>query len=121
MNPIIDPSVFYWIGVVDSAVVFLGLSGAMLTAMVCVVAMTRSIDEEDVVVLPWMKAVLAYVFFAFVSMVFIPSSDTLIKMKVAEKLTPNVIAEIKSEGKGLVEFLTGEIKEIIKESKEKED
>ena len=91
MNYIINPSVFYWISVVD-AICFWSigvalLSGIALVIMVCIRAFEYLDDDDLKVIKKAIKISLTVFIVSVLIAIFTPSKDTMIQMLVAKCAT----------------------------------
>lgn len=121
MEPIINPWFFYWIEVVN------GLAGFFVVMMVLPVLFTiafivASVDEEEFErkVKKCLLITIPIFFIGMFGLIFMPTSDTLIKMKLAEHATPDKIKQIIEYGDTIKDELKKDVIDILRESKKEE-
>ena len=87
-EPIISPYVFYLLSVVDNLrCALFGAVGLTLIALVLSPAWTDSFTEN----VKYLKRILFAFFFSVTFLIFVPSSDVIIKMTIAQHITANNI------------------------------
>jgi hypothetical protein len=124
MQPIINPSVFYWISVFDSLktvsiVIFVLSSIAVVSFIItrCVMHTTWVTGEaysyrriEPTGVPSWFKpffvsSIITFCVFLLV-IIFIPSKETMYQMMAASLITPDNIQAAIGTGKDILTFIT---------------
>jgi hypothetical protein len=133
MNPIIDPNIFYWISVCNTARTLSIMAFALSLCAVIGLTIGRAAMHKDWVVgieswggkktepagIPsWFpKAFTAscvVMAIALPLMLFVPSSETMYQMMAARLVTPDNLNAAAMAGKDLVKFITDTITEAIK-------
>jgi hypothetical protein len=128
MNPIINPSFFYWLNVVDGIItlftvvtVFVSIACLMISLWGLIIWTANSHcgdDDRDVITGKKLvrigASLFAVVVFLFLAISFIPSKDTLIQMAVAKNLTYDRVGKVISSGKALKDEVKNDIIDILK-------
>ena len=118
MSYIINPSVFYWIGVAESietaAAVFLAVSTVALICMYIAYFVDGEFWEEKGMKRFKTVRVFAFIIFAvsFLAVIFAPSKTTLIEMTVAKYATYDNAEWTIDAVKSLVDYIVESIKTL---------
>ena len=129
MEPIIAPSTFYWIEVIDNvkacSAIFFGIGVAVLITLL--IALFVLLAEDDlkgyfgkIFKKACVIATVATTIFGLFCL-FIPSQETLITMIAAKYVTPDNIAAVGGTVEDSVEFITNEIIRAVEASEDKDD
>ena len=118
-NYIIDPSIFYWINVLDTVKTVLFVFGAIAicTAIVSVVMWIFDLNEGlDFNNKTYKKTILiaGIVSFIFiVTAIFIPSKLTSVEMLIAKTVTPDNVNWTVQQTKEIVDYIITAIKGVM--------
>lgn len=117
MNYIINPSWFYWLGVVDALKVFFGIFVAFGTIGVIIILLSAHIDyrPEDKEYKEYMrcaKIVICGVVLCVIGLIFIPSKTTLIEIQVARYATYDNARWTVESIKSAVDYIVDAIKSM---------
>lgn len=129
MEPIISPSTFYWIEVIDNvktcSAIFFGIGVAAL--IVLLIAFFVLLAEDDLkgyfgktFKKACVIATVATTIFGLFCL-FAPSQETLITMIAAKYITPDNITAVGGTVEDSVEFITNEIIRVVEASDDKDD
>lgn len=130
MEPIIAPSIFYWLEVIGnikscSAIFFgIGIIALLIFLIFFFVALADDYDFKDYFGRTFKKAgVIATVLTTISGLfyLFIPSQETLIAMTAANYVTPDNIAAVGGTVEDSIEFITNEIIRVVEASGNKDD
>lgn len=110
--PIINPWLFYFMGVVDYLKTLLGLAGLIYTAWLLIAIFNFSMEglegDKD-----FWKEVKQYIITPLVVVatlfIFVPSKDTLTKMVIAEHITVDNYEFAKGEVTELIDYIFDKI------------
>ncbi len=91
MEPIINPLVFYFLGVADAIRIFFAVVGAFCIAVVWLGASYAMAEPKTDINKKLLIAVLITLVVSILGFILVPSSDTLIKMVVAENVTYDAV------------------------------
>lgn len=117
---VISPMIFYWISVLSTLKIALGLGiGGAICAIIVNVAhkMCESdtalpdrvvIDEINKRIKVWVKCLVFFI----VMFIFTPNEDTMIKMLVADMITYENIELTKESAMALVDYIVEQVKAI---------
>lgn len=121
MHYIINPWVFYLLGLVDSiglvCVVFLFLFGIIFGVYAIIWLVEFSGDDEYPTPIQILKKWKVPLILTITFLVFMPSEDTIYKMMIASQVTTENIGTAKETIQDVADYIVDAVKEI----KEKED
>jgi hypothetical protein len=130
MEPIIAPSFFYWIDVLDTIrIIFFLLGGIGIICFGISVpayfaeTITKSDIRENTADYRFFKKLclcLILSIFVLVSGIFVPAKPTLIKMKIAEYVTKDNVQKVVKYISDIKEETKADVIDIIKELKKEE-
>ena len=129
MEPIISPSIFYWIDVISTlstiSTILFGLSAATLVvALILLIPLTVEDELNDDFKKFYKKILIIFTIITTVfglSYVFTPSKETLIAMTVAKYVTPDNITTVGGTIEESVSSIATDIVQIIEAASDKED
>ena len=129
MEPIISPSIFYWIDVISTlstiSTVLFGLSAtALVVALIFLIPLTVEDELNDDFGKFYKKILITLTIITTIfglSHIFTPSKETLIAMTVAKYVTPDNITTIGGTIEESVSSIATDIVQIIDDEIEKED
>lgn len=87
MEPVVNPWVFYFIEVADSIKIFAFL--VLFAALAYIAIRLICIEEVNV------KKIVTICCICFALIIFVPTSDTVLKMLIADNITYDVVDEAK--------------------------
>lgn len=120
MEPIINPSVFYWANVLDSlqkiGILIAGIS--IIAIMIISIAILLDFDweKDERVIRISKKLLIAFIIvlaIAIIMIIFIPTKETIYAMCISEVITPNNIDAITEKGEKGVKFIFEQIEQLI--------
>lgn len=121
MHYIINPWIFYLLGLVDSiglvCVVFLFLFGIIFGAYAIIWLVEFCGDDEYPTLMQILKKWKVPLILSIAILVFVPSEDTIYKMMIASQVTTENIDTAKETIQDVADYIVDAVKEI----KEKED
>ena len=121
MHYIINPWIFYLLGLVDSiglvCVVFLFLFGIIFGAYAIIWLDEICGDDEYPTLMQILKKWKVPLILSIAILVFVPSEDTIYKMMIASQVTTENIDTAKETIQDVADYIVDAVKEI----KEKED
>ena len=129
MEPIISPSIFYWIDVISTLstilTVLFGLSAvALVVALIFLIPLTVEDELNDDFGKFYMKLLITLTIITTIfglSYVFTPSKETLIAMTVTKYVTPDNIATVGGTIEESVSSIATEIVRVVEAADDKED
>ena len=129
MEPIISPSIFYWIDVIStlskiSTGLFIFSVVALVVALIFLIPITVEDDFNDDFKKFYKKILIIFTIITTVfglSYVFTPSKETLIAMMVAKYVTPDNITTVGGTIEESVSSIATDIVQIIEAASDKED
>ena len=129
MEPIISPSIFYWIDVISTlstiSTVLFGLSAtALVVALIFLIPLTVEDELNDDFGKFYKKILITLTIITTIfglSYVFTPSKETLIAMTVTKYVTPDNIATVGGTIEESVSSIATDIVQIIDAASDKED
>ena len=118
-EPIINPWIFYILQIVDTLIIIsvsvLVISLLLMGTMFIMILLMNADDEyKDIAkaAKKQFKRVLALTMFSSIMVIFIPSSDTIYKMLIADNLTPNNIQAIGGTLEDSIDYIAEKIKDL---------
>lgn len=129
MEPIISPSIFYWIDVISTlstiSTVLFGLSAtALVVALIFLIPLTVEDELNDDFGKFYKKILIILTIITTIfglSYVFTPSKETLIAMTVTKYVTPDNITAVGGTIEESVSSIATDIVQIIEAAGDKED
>ena len=129
MEPIISPSIFYWIDVISTlstiSTVLFGLSAtALVVALIFLIPLTVEDELNDDFGKFYKKILITLTIITTIfglSYVFTPSKETLIAMTVTKYVTPNNITAVGGTIEESVSSIATEIIRVVEAASDKED
>ena len=129
MEPIISPSIFYWIDVISTlstiSTVLFGLSAtALVVALIFLIPLTVEDELNDDFGKFYKKILITLTIITTIfglSYVFTPSKETLIAMTVAKYVTPDNITAVGGTIEESVSSIATEIVRVVEAASDKED
>ena len=129
MEPIISPSIFYWIDVISTlSKISTGLFGlsaaALVVALILLIPLTVEDELNDDFGKFYKKILITLTIITTIfglSYVFTPSKETLITMTVAKYVTPDNITTVGGTIEESVSSIATDIVQIIEAASDKED
>ena len=129
MEPIISPSIFYWIDVISTlstiSTVLFGLSAtALVVALIFLIPLTVEDELNDDFGKFYKKILITLTIITTIfglSYVFTPSKETLIAMTVTKYVTPDNIAAVGGTIEESASSIATDIVQIIDAASDKED
>lgn len=129
MEPIIAPSTFYWIEVIDNiktcSAIFFGIGvTALIVLLIFFFVLLAEDDLKGYFGKIFKKACIIVTVATTISglfCLFTPSQETLITMIAAKYVTPDNIAVIGGTVEDSVKFITNEIIRVVEASDDKDD
>lgn len=115
---LIDPMMFYWMGMADSLITFCGAMAVVLglilaITITCWIAFKLNEEERGKVLFRNTSIFCIVLFFLFSgAAIFVPDRTTLIQMAVAKQVTHSNIKVAKDEIKSAVDYIFEKVKEI---------
>ena len=129
MEPIISPSIFYWIDVISTlstiSTVLFGLSAAALVvALIFLIPLTVEDELNDDFGKFYKKILITLTIITTIfglSYIFTPSKETLIAMTVTKYVTPDNITAVGGTIEESVSSIATEIIRVVEAANDKED
>ena len=129
MEPIISPSIFYWIDVISTlstiSTVLFGLSAtALVVALIFLIPLTVEDELNDDFGKFYKKILITLTIITTIfglSYVFTPSKETLIAMTAAKYVTPDNITTVGGTIEESVSSIATEIIRVVEAASDKED
>ena len=129
MEPIISPSIFYWIDVIStlskiSTGLFILSVAALVVALIILIAFIIEDEFKDDFRKLYKKILITITIVTTVfglSFIFTPSKETLIAMTVAKYVTPDNITVVGGTIEESVSSIATDIVQIIESASDKED
>ena len=129
MEPIISPSIFYWIDVISTlstiSTVLFGLSAtALVVALIFLIPLTVEDELNDDFGKFYKKILITLTIITTIfglSYIFTPSKETLIAMTVTKYVTPDNIATVGGTIEESVSSIAIDIVQIIDAASDQED
>ena len=119
MEPIINPSLFYWAGVFDTihiiglCLLCVGIAGIIIMG----VSFALAIEYQDKPVMNFYKKIFLIlaivILICALIVIFIPTKETIYAMCVSEVITSNNIDAITEKGEKGVKFIFEQIEQLI--------
>lgn len=131
MTPIIDPMIFYWIGVCENLGIFMILLAVLMAIVIVIIWGVTGINincgeyEDDEAAMS--KARKWTVFFSILLIifgsvaVFAPSKDTLYAMTIAGCITEDNIEYVTEKGENGIKFIIEQIDILLEENANEEN
>ncbi len=120
MEPIVDPMLFYWIGVCDDAKI-VAVVVSMLLLVIGVFGQAFCNDFDMKIPKWFFKLVWVLVVIFGLCSVFVPTSRTLTQMLVARNVTPDNLKVVQGVAVDARDSLKADIIDIIRAVTEKKD
>lgn len=107
MNPIIDPSIFYWIDVLGKLGYILFFFGVGVLAIALFYFMYILSDYEEITLgrLIYFITSIIIAVLLFTGSIFVPSESTMYKMLLAKNITPDNIETVQGELTDLIDYI----------------
>ena len=129
MEPIISPSIFYWIDVISTfstiSTVLFGLSAvALVVALIFLIPLTVEDELNDDSRKFYKKILITLTIITTIfglSYIFTPSKETLIAMTVTKYVTPDNITAVGGTIEESVSSIATEIIRVVEAANDKED
>ena len=119
MEPIINPSLFYWAEVFDVIhkiglfALWVGIAGAIIIGISFVI----DVEYQDKLVINFHKKIFLIlaliIIICALIVIFIPTKETIYSMCISEVITPNNIDAITEKGEKGVKFIFEQIEQLI--------
>ena len=119
MEPIINPSLFYWAGAFDTihiigvCLLCVGIVGAFIIGISFAVA----VEYKDKSAINFYKKffliLIIVILISALIVIFIPTKETIHAMGISEIITPNNIDAITEKGEKGVKFIFEQIEQLI--------
>lgn len=126
MNPIIDPSLFYWANVAENInvfTIFLLVFAGMGMVIASISWITNSIEgdyEYPPKILKFIKIFGIMILILSLILIFVPSKETIYSIAVTELITPDNIDVMIEKGEEGISFLVDQIEQIVNSAKQTE-
>ena len=119
MEPIINPSLFYWAEVFDAIhkiglfALWIGIAGVFIIG----VLFAAAVEHKDKLAINFYKKLFLILIIIIVIcaliIIFIPTKETIYAMCISEVITPNNIDAITEKGEKGVKFIFEQIEQLI--------
>ena len=119
MEPIINPSLFYWAGVFDTihiigvCLLCVGLVGVFIIGISFAVAVEYKDKSAINFYKKFVLILIIIVILCALIVIFIPTKETIYAMGISEVITPNNIDAITEKGEKGVKFIFEQIEQLI--------
>jgi hypothetical protein len=121
MNPIINPNMFYYIGLLNNIDSFLIIITIMIFIFLAICVPIGIEMLDNIVSKSQLKKYLIISFivllFNSICIIIIPSKDTMYKMWIFSNITETRVDNLKKSGLELKDIIKNDIIDIIKETK----
>lgn len=119
MEPIIDPSLFYWAKIFDAIykiglfALWIGIAGVFIIG----VLFAAAVEHKDKLAINFYKKffliLMIIIIICALIVIFIPTKETIYSMCISEVITPNNIDAITEKGEKGVKFIFEQIEQLI--------
>ena len=119
MEPIINPSLFYWAGVFDTihiiglCLLCVGIVGAFIMGISFAVAVEYKDKSAINFYKKFVLILIIIIVICALIIIFIPTKETIYTMCISEVITPNNIDAITEKGEKGVKFIFEQIEQLI--------
>lgn len=120
MEPIINPSLFYWAGVFDTihiiglCIFCIGIVGAFIIG----ISFALEVKYQDKPVInnfykKFLLILIIIVIICILIIIFVPTKETIYAIGISEIITPNNIDAITEKGEKGIKFIFEQIEQLI--------
>ena len=119
MEPIINPSLFYWAGIFDTIhkiglfALWIGIAGVFIIGVLFAAAVEHKYRLAINFYKKFFLILMIIIVICALIIIFIPTKETIYAMCISEVITPNNIDAITEKGEKGVKFIFEQIEQLI--------